>query len=265
MSRVLVVSAFVFLAACSQEAPEQQTPLDPAAAPASYIIEAVNDRGRPEADLVRDAGRHPAEMLAFAGVQPGWRVADLGAGSGYYSRILSTAVGSDGEVIAENMDWIVDRFPAADDAITAFAEERDNVTRLVSPIAGILDGYDSELDAAFMVLIYHDQAWQQDGFHTPTREDRLAMNRSIYDALRPGGVFLVVDHHAIEGAADTDVDAYHRIEEAFVREEVEIAGFVLEATSDLLANPEDPRDISVFDETIRGQTDRFVLLFRKPD
>lgn len=263
MKHAILGLALIGLTACSADTDNSQAPSP--VEPAAHILDAVNDSARPEADIVRDAGRHPAEMLTFAGVQPGWRVADLGAGSGYYTRILSTAVGSEGEVIAENMDWIVDRFPAADTAITVLADERDNVTRIVTPISGILDGYENELDAAFMVLIYHDQAWMQEDIHEPTRDDRLAMNRSIYNALRPGGVFLVVDHHAEASTGDSAVDAYHRIEEAFVREEIEAAGFVLEATSDLLANPDDPRDISVFDETIRGQTDRFILLYRKPD
>jgi len=214
--------------------------------------------------MQRDPGRHPAEMLTFAGVQPGWRVADLGAGSGYYSRILSSAVGVDGFVVSENMDWVAERFPQADEAIAALEAERENVVRLVTPVADILQGYQDELDAAFMMLIYHDQAWVQEGFEAPTREDRIAMNQSIYDALRPGGVFLVVDHRAEDGTGDSVVGDYHRIDEAFVREEIEAVGFELAEESDVLSNPDDTRTISVFDPSIRGNTDRFVLLFRKP-
>ena len=233
-------------------------------APESHVLAAVNDTERPETDTVRDAGRHPAEMLTIAGVQPGWNVADLGAGSGYYSRILSGAVGMDGEVIAQNMVWIVERFPNADEAITGLVAERDNVTRLVSPVSGILDGYENQLDAAFMMLIYHDQAWQPDGVAIATAEDRRAMNRSIYNALRPGGVFLVVDHRAEDGTGDTMVGDYHRIDEAFVRAEIEAAGFELVSESDILSNPDDSRTVSVFDPSIRGNTDRFVHLYRKP-
>jgi predicted methyltransferase len=252
------------LVSCSADETSRAERSNEPAEPAAHILAAVNDPDRPETQAERDAGRHPVEMLTFVGVQPGWRVADLGAGGGYYSRILSGAVGAEGEVIAENMDWIVERFPNADEAITALAAERDNVTRLVSPVNAILDDYDNELDAALMVLIYHDQAWADEGFPAPTRDDRLAMNRSIYEALRPGGVFLIVDHHAETGAGDSVVNDYHRIEEAFVREEVEAVGFELVAESDLLANPEDSRTISVFDPSIRGNTDRFVHLYRKP-
>jgi len=251
MRLAISILALAVLSACSANSTD-------------HITMAVNDSGRPEADMQRDAGRHPAEMLTFAGVQPGWRVADLGAGSGYYSRILSGAVGMDGEVISENMDWIVERFPNADTAITELAAERDNITRLVSPVPSILDDYDNELDAAFMMLIYHDQAWAQEGFEAPTREDRIAMNRSVFNALRPGGVYLVVDHRAEDGTGDSVIGDYHRIEEAFVREEIEAAGFELADESDILSNPDDTRTISVFDPSIRGNTDRFVLLYRKP-
>ncbi|WP_421784465.1 class I SAM-dependent methyltransferase [Hyphobacterium sp.] len=257
------LSAFTLAACSASDTSETDVSTGPVE-PAAHIVAAVNDPGRPESQTERDAGRHPAEMLTFVGVQPGWRVADLGAGSGYYSRILSGAVGAEGEVIAENMDWIVERFPNADEAITALAAERDNVTRLVSPVSGILDDYNNELDAAMMVLIYHDQAWEQEGFPAPTREDRIAMNRSIYNALRPGGVYLVVDHRAEPGTGDSVVGDYHRIDEAFVREEIEAVGFELAAESDLLANPDDSLTVSVFDPSIRGNTDRFVLLYRKP-
>ncbi len=259
----IALISLLAVAACSASEPPSTVGAE-AAEPALHIVTAVNDPGRPEVDMLRDAGRHPAEILTFAGVQPGWRVADLGAGSGYYSRILSSAVGTEGEVISENMDWLVESFPATDEAIIALAGERDNVTRLISPVPAILDGYDNELDAVFMMLIYHDQAWQQDDIEMPDRADRIAMNRLIYNALRPGGVFLVVDHRAEDGTGDTVVGDYHRIDEAFVREEIEAAGFVLAAESDILSNPEDPRTISVFDTSIRGNTDRFVLLYRKP-
>ena len=251
MRLAISIIALALLSACSANSTD-------------HITSAVNDSGRPEADMQRDPGRHPAEMLTFAGVQPGWRVADLGAGSGYYSRILSSAVGVDGFVVSENMDWVTERFPQADEAIAALEAERENVVRLVTPVADILQGYQDELDAAFMMLIYHDQAWVQEGFEAPTREDRIAMNQSIYDALRPGGVFLVVDHRAEDGTGDSVVGDYHRIDEAFVREEIEAVGFELAEESDVLSNPDDTRTISVFDPSIRGNTDRFVLLFRKP-
>ncbi|MEE2565289.1 class I SAM-dependent methyltransferase [Hyphobacterium marinum] len=226
---------------------------------------AVNDAARPEQDRARDATRHPAEILNFAGVEPGWAIADIGAGGGYYTRILSRAVGANGTVYAHNYQWVVDRFPNADTALTAIAGEYDNVDYYVATAADVMSGVDAPLDAAFIVLGYHDLIWQQPDIQTLTREERIASNRLIYDALRPGGVLIIIDHRAEDGSMDRDVDAFHRIGEAMVREEIEAAGFQLDGESDLLSNAEDTRDIGVFDPSIRGRTDRFVLRYRKPN
>jgi len=224
--------------------------------PAS-IEGAVADASRPEADRQLDANRHPAEVLLFAGVEPGWRIADLAAGSGYYSRVLSTAVGSEGHVYTMNPTWVAERFAETDAGLAAFAAERDNLTHFSSSIETFNDNVEGPLDAVFMVLFYHDTGW--DG------TDRAAMNAGVFDVLRPGGVFVVVDHHAVAGSGLDVVETLHRIDEASVVEEVLAAGFVLDASSDMLANPEDSREISPFDPSIRRQTDRFVLRFRKPE
>ncbi|WP_300543892.1 hypothetical protein [Maricaulis sp.] len=221
------------------------------------IENAVTDTGRPEEERLLDVNRHPAEVLLFAGVEAGWRIADLTAGSGYYSRVLSTAVGGDGHVYSHNPDWVAERFPEPNDALAALADERENMTHVVSPVADFANGIETPLDAVFMVLFYHDTAW--DG------TDRAAMNQAIYDALRPGGIYLVIDHHAPEGTGLEHVESTHRIDAVVVREEIMAAGFELDASSDMLANPDDPRDISVFDDSIRRMTDRFVYRFRKPE
>lgn len=221
------------------------------------IEDAVADESRSEEDRMLDVNRHPAEVLAFAGIEHGWRVADLTAGAGYYSRILSNAVGEEGHVYSHNPSWVADRFPEPNEALAAFADSHGNMTHTVSTIETFAADIEAPLDAVMMVLFYHDTAWDE--------TDRAAMNREIYDALRPGGVYLVIDHHAPDGSGLEAVNTTHRIEASVVREEVEAAGFVLEAESDMLANPDDPRDISVFDESIRRMTDRFVYRFRKPD
>lgn len=220
------------------------------------LAAALADETRPEEDRLLDVNRHPAEVLLFAGIEHGWRVADLTAGSGYYTRVLSTAVGEEGHVYSHNPSWLAERFPEPNDALARFAETRPNITHIVSPIEAFGAPIEEPLDAVMMVLFYHDTAWDE--------TDRAAMNRAIYDALRPGGVYLVIDHHAPEGSGLEHVNTTHRIDAAVVREEVEAAGFVLEAESDMLANPDDPRDISVFDDSIRRMTDRFVYRFRKP-
>jgi len=223
----------------------------------AHIAAALTDDMRPEADTELDAGRHPGEVIAFAGVEPGWHVADLTAGTGYYTRVLAASVGADGHVYAHNPDWVAQRFQETDAALAGLADSQANITHVVSPIAGFADDIDEPLDAVFMVLFYHDT------IHDGT--DRAAMNQAIYDALRPGGVYIVIDHHAQEGAGEAVADTLHRMEASLAESEVTAAGFVLDGQSDVLANPDDPRDISVFDPAIRRQTDRFVYRFRKPE
>lgn len=250
MRRFLVATAaLAALAAGPLQAQDEPMP--------ASIEGAVSDASRPEADRQLDANRHPAEVLLFAGVEPGWRIADLAAGSGYYSRVLSTAVGSDGHVYTMNPTWVAERFAETDAGLAAFAGERDNLTHFSSSIETFGDNVDGALDAVFMVLFYHDTAW--DG------TDRVAMNAGVFEALRPGGVYIVVDHHAVAGSGLEVVETLHRIDEASVIAEAEAAGFVLDGSSDMLANPDDSREISPFDPSIRRQTDRFVLRFRKPE
>lgn len=272
MSRAIaILSLAACLAACSPaaqtgEAPAAPPPADLVAQPAAdaasdtmpeTIERALADQSRPAEDRELDINRHPAEVLLFAGVERGWSVADLAASSGYYSRVLSTAVGENGRVYAHNPDWVAERFPEPNEALAALSAQRANMTHIVAPIPAFSAEIEDELDAVFMVLFYHDTVW--------AGTDRAAMNQAIFDALKPGGVFLVIDHHAAEGTGLAHVQDLHRIEAGSVLEEVTAAGFVLERESDMLANPADPRDISVFGEGIRRQTDRFVYLFRKPD
>lgn len=223
----------------------------------SAIERALADETRPEADRELDASRHPDAVLNFAGIEEGWRVADLTAGAGYYTRILAAAVGDTGHVYAHNPDWVVERFPEPNQALADFAAGRDNITHVVAPIADFAAGIEAPLDAVFMVLFYHDTVW--DG------TDRTAMNAAVYEALRPGGVYLVIDHHAPDGTGLDHVEDIHRIDVSAVQDEVMAAGFELDGESDVLANAEDDRQTNVFDPAIRRQTDRFVLRFRKPE
>ncbi len=260
--------AAIALAACSPatEAPatdpvvtsEPQAIAPPQADPMPAAIEAaLADASRPEEDRLLDVSRHPAEVLAFAGLEHGWRVADIVPGGGYYARVLSTAVGEEGHVYAFNPGWIAERFADSNAALGELADSRSNMTRVIDTVENLDAAIEEPLDAAFMVLFYHDTAY--DG------TDRAAMNRAIYDALRPGGVFIVIDHHAPAGSGLTFVNDTHRIDAQLVRDEVMAAGFVLDAESDMLANPEDDRSGNVFAPGLRRHTDRFVFRFRKPD
>ena len=260
----------IALAACSPSVEAPANPADSSAAmsavetatppqsdPMPAVIEAaLADASRPEEDRLLDVNRHPAEVLAFAGLEHGWRVADIVPGGGYYARVLSTAVGEEGHVYAFNPNWIAERFADGNIALGELADSRSNMTRVVDMIESFDTAIDEPLDAAFMVLFYHDTAY--DG------TNRVAMNQAIYDALRPGGVFIVIDHHAPTGSGLTFVNDTHRIDAHVVREEVMAAGFVLDAESDMLANPADDRTENVFAPGLRRHTDRFVYRFRKP-
>ena len=263
VSLLASLAAVTSLASSAASEDSTQTPAAPAATrnnPASAhsaaIGQAIAHPSRSARDLSQDTDRHPAKILHFAGVDRGWKVADLAAGDGYYSSLLSTTVGDRGHVWAHNPEWLVKRFPQADAQLGVLAEQRNNVTHLVSPMEDFGHSLEEPLDAVFMVLFYHDTAW--DG------TDRIAMNRNIYKSLRPGGIFLVIDHHAPAGSGLAAVKDTHRIDASVVREEIGAAGFQFESESDVLANPQDSRNGNVFAEDMRRHTDRFVYLFRKP-
>lgn len=256
----LLSAASLMLAACSGQNSQSEVEQAVAEAPQTRwdtIMQAVDDDQRPEEDRVLDANRHPAEVLDFAGVERGWAVADIVPGGGYYSRVLSTAVGDMGRVYSFNPSWVAERFMEANDAMNVMAERRANMSHHVSALENFGEGFERPLDAVFMVLFYHDTGYDE--------TDRAAMNQAIFDALAPGGVFMVIDHHAVEGSGLGAVETLHRIDAGVVMEEVMAAGFVFDGESDMLANPEDPRDISVFLPEVRRNTDRFVYLFRKPE
>ena len=219
------------------------------------IAAALADPARPAADRARDALRKPASLLALAGVQAGQRVVDIGPGTGYYTRLISHIVGPQGQVFAFNPTWLDTKFPKSREGVSALiASGCTNVTASIQPMAEI--AFDAPVDLVFFVQLYHDQHWQQ--------VDIAQMNQAIFRALRPGGVYFVVDHRAPTGTTDAQIDKLHRIDPAVVRREVLAAGFTLEAESDLLGNPQDPLTSGVFDPAIRGQTDQFILKFRKP-
>lgn len=221
-------------------------------APNPGIDTALTDARRPAEDTARDALRHPREILGFSGVQPGWRVADVGPGGGYYTRLFSVAVGAEGRVFA------IDRpnTPERTRPILAVAPAYPNVTVVQQGYQGWTT--DEPLDAIFISQIYHD-------FHLPQLSiDVPRLNREMFAALKPGGVLVIIDHSAVDGAPETVTSELHRIDRAQVVREVTAAGFVLEDESDVLRNPADNRSERVFESDIRGRTDQFVLRFRKP-
>ncbi|WP_442679430.1 class I SAM-dependent methyltransferase [Sphingomonas sp. ASY06-1R] len=227
------------------------------AAPTQTIAAAVADPTRPAADRERDAARKPADMLAFAGVKPGMVVIDVLPGGGYFTRLFSTAVGPTGKVIGYVPDEMYAGRPKSLDAVQALAADpaHANVQALHDP--ALAPGPANVADVVWTSQNYHD-------LHNIAGLDMVAFNKALYRALRPGGVYIVLDHAAAAGTGVADTNTLHRIDPAAVRKEVEAAGFKFDGDSKLLANPADPHSAKVFDPAIRGHTDQFVLRFRKP-
>jgi predicted methyltransferase len=219
------------------------------------IAAVLADPSRPQADRDADANRGTAEVIEFFGIGPGDRVADLLAGGGYYTRILVPLVGASGRVYAGNNPFYAGFFGEAFDALLvqpAFA----NVVRIDGPVDELALPQDGSLDVVILSQAYHDIVLGD--------EDRGEMNRRIFGALKSGGVYGIIDHAAADGSGTSATESQHRIDPQFVVAEVEAAGFELAAEADFLANPDDNHTVGIFDPSIAGRTDRFVLRFEKP-
>lgn len=225
---------------------------DPASG--SAIAAAVADPLRPDADTVRDDARKPAEIVAFAGVKPGDVVAEVSPGGGYYTRILAKAVGPEGKVYALVPEAFAAR-PGGLDAINALAAQYPNVTVVTADFTDLK--LPEPVDLVWTTENYHD-------FNNGPADRIAAINRSAFAALKPGGIYFVEDHEAEAGSGTSATSTLHRIDPAAVKEQVTAAGFALEAESDLLANPGDPKTVGVRDPSVQGETEKFALRFRKP-
>ncbi|WP_231739208.1 class I SAM-dependent methyltransferase [Novosphingobium sp. FSW06-99] len=228
----------------------------PAVSPAQ-IAAAVADSTREADNRALDEGRKPAAVLAFAKLRRGDVVADWGAGAGYYSELLADAVGPKGVVYAIG---IAANYHA--DAWAPVLAHHANVRPLFVPGDAQALAPNS-LDAIFAHLEYHDLYWTSAKYHYPTR-DVDAVVRNWFAALRPGGRVIVVDHAALGADPRETVEKFHRIDPARVKADFARAGFVLEEESAVLHRDDDPHTVPVFDASVRGHTDRFVLRFVKP-
>ena len=222
----------------------------------AYVSAAVADPARPAADVQRDAQRKPAEVLAFSGVKPGAVVVELLPGGGYFTRLLSKTVGPDGRVYAViTPSQANGAKPPAVNAVAADPAYA-NVKVLAADLATLKPP--EAADLVWTSLNYHD-------LHLARMNlDVAAANRAVSAALKPGGIYLVIDHAAAPGTGLDVPDKLHRIDPSIVRREVEAAGFTLEAESAALKNPADDHAVSAVDASIRGRTDQFVYKFRKP-
>jgi predicted methyltransferase len=222
----------------------------PANAPAN-IKRAVESSARPAEQRARDADRKPAETLMLLEVGEGERVVELAAFGHYWTNMLVEAVGSSGQVVMVDMPW-TDRFGG--EAGRAFDTAHANATYTQAHYNQM--ELPQNVDAVIMVQFYHDL--------TRDNVDRADMNRRILAALKPGGIYLVVDHNAEAGSGWRDASTLHRIDPAAIKSEVTAAGFELVQDSPLLANPADDRRENMRAEGLRGKTDQAVLVFRKP-
>ena len=227
------------------------------AAPPANVTAALADPARPAEDVARDATRKPGDLLALMNVKPGAKVADFVIGGGYFTRILSAAVGPTGHVYAYQPAEFIAYQASYGENLKKVAGAYKNVTPLDASFQA-LDLPDG-LDAIITVQNYHDLYLKPFPAGTAAKVDA-----ELFKSLKPGGIFLVVDHQAVAGSGTSAADSLHRIDPEAVKKDLTAAGFKLESESKLLANPADPHTASVFDASIRGKTDQFILVFRKP-
>jgi predicted methyltransferase len=247
--------AAAFAPAFAGQAPPAAPPKPyniPAGMP-DYIVKAVQSPDRTPAMTARDADRKPAELLALSGVKPGDKVVEFAGFGQYFTTMLSSIVGEKGSVHMIDLPYTEARAGAA---------SRDFVAKHPNTRYEVVD-YNAvtlpeNVDVVFNVLYYHDLHIQDSPI------DVAALNAKVFKALKPGGIFFIVDHNAKPGSGMADAKTLHRIDPEVIRREVKAAGFELVEDSKLLANPEDDHSWGPFTPGRRGTTDQAVLKFRKP-
>lgn len=253
---VLFLALFA-LVACSGPDSEAPPAAEPMAAAALNLRPLLTSASRSEADRARDAGRRPAEVIEFLGIKSGMRVIDIYAASGYYTEVLSLAVGPAGHVVAQNPAFILEmRDGANDKALNArLAGNRlPNVSRMNGEFEDIA-AITGTFDAAITVLNFHDM------YNGQGPGAALATLQAINSLLKSGGILAIIDHLGVAGA---DNASLHRVEKSQAIETAKAAGFVVEGDANILANTGDDHTQAVFAEGVRGRTDRFLLKFVKP-
>ena len=217
-----------------------------------YVAKAVADPSRPEKDSSRDALRLPGETLAFAGVKPGMAVAEFFPTGGYYTRMLSDVVGPKGKVYGiENPKW-----DKGEDAKMAAEPGRSNVSIRFVKFGEF--SLPQKADLIWITQNYHDLHVAEYG---PV--DIAAFNKHVYDALKPGGIYFVLDHQANPGTDDAQIAKVHRIEKSQVIKEVTAAGFKLVGEDNALHHTADDHTKPSSDPAIKSHTDQFMLKFQK--
>ena len=222
------------------------------------IKAAVGDPGRPAVDTARDADRKPAESIAFSGMKPGDKVADFLPGGGYYTRIFAKVVGPKGHVYAVlPAEFTATHARSQPEIAAVLPAYSSNTELLVKPYAEF--GAPEKLDIAWTSLNYHDL--HNASFAVP---DINEFNKAVFNALKPGGVFMVIDYAAAPGSAFGATQKLHRVEADAVKKEVEAAGFVLDGQSTILRQSSDDHTLPSGSATMKDKADEFILRFKKP-
>lgn len=211
---------------------------------------------RPATDTDRDINRKPLETLEFAKISSGKKVVDYVPGSGYFTRLFSNAVGETGMVYSITPQIIIDKY--AKGVVPSFAGEEGHKNS-VGMASGTADlNIPKDIDVFFTSQNYHDVRLYL-GDNATTN-----LNNSVFASLKKGGYYVIIDHTGEANLTEAGIKELHRIDPKIVIKEVEAAGFKLDATSEILKNPNDSLKANVFDPSIRGKTDQFVYRFVKP-
>jgi len=228
-----------------------------AAAGSSLLVAAQDFAGRSVEDKLRDATSKPQEVIELVGVKSGDSVLDFLGGGGYYSELLATVVGQQGNVVLHNNQAYM---PYVKEQLTKrFNGERlPNVTRLLTEVDDLQLGTE-KFDSVFLVLGYHDMHFKDTGWDMNVD----TAFPQLYRALKPGGKLLIIDHNSAVDRGIQDAKELHRIDKEFAKQDIQARGFKLLLESDILSNPSDKYDTSIFAKELRRKTDRFILIFEK--
>ena len=231
-----------------------------AAKPADVVAAVAATANRTEDNVKLDEGRKPAEVLQFLGLESGMQAIDMFGGNRYWAEIMAPAVGPKGHVTVWEPAQFYDK--DSQEKFAAFQAKTPNTHLIVSPFEALALEPNS-YDFMMINLNYHDVYWESAKYGVKRMEPD-AFLKTVFTAMKPGGIVGVIDHVGAAGDTRAIVEKVHRIDPAVVKADFERAGFKLEAESELLRNPADDHSLLVFDDKIRGKTDRFVYRFRKP-
>ncbi|NQZ83624.1 MAG: class I SAM-dependent methyltransferase [Colwellia sp.] len=209
---------------------------------ASDIDQVLKAPERPQQDKARDAARKPADILALVDIKPNMAVVDFIAGRGYYTDLFARILNNSGKLYS----------------VKGKLEKRDlSLFNNISVLPTLdLSEVKSPVDRIFTALNYHDI------INKPSI-DRQKLLKTIYGKLKDDGYFIVIDHNAAPGTGKSQTKKLHRVENTFVLNEITSAGFILDRSLSVLANPNDTFAADVWQESTKGKTDRFVYRFKK--